>query len=56
MLDSSEYDGGDAGVHIHVVTDGDVVVALGGDGHVPLAEEGVDEAVDIACRGSRTAA
>ena len=41
------HHGGDAGVHVHVVTDGDVVVALGGDGHVPLAEQGIDEAVDI---------
>ena len=41
------HHGGDTGVHIHVVTDGDVVVALGGDGHVPLTEQGVDKAVDI---------
>ena len=39
--------GGDAGVHIHVVVEGNVVVPLGGDGHVPLAKDGIDEAVDI---------
>ena len=38
--------GGDAGVHIHIVIQGDIIVALGGDGHVPLAQHGVDEAVD----------
>ena len=38
--------GGDAGVHIHIVIQGDVIVALSGDGHVPLAQNGVDEAVD----------
>ena len=40
-------DGGDAGVHIHVIADGDVVVPVGGQRHVPLAEHGVDEAVVV---------
>ena len=35
---------GDAGVHIHVVVHGHVVEAVGGDGDVLLADEGVDEA------------
>ena len=39
--------GGDAGVDVHVVSQGDVVVALGGDGHVPLTEEGVEKAVVV---------
>ena len=38
--------GGDAGVDIHIVVHGDVVVARGGLGHVPLTEDGVEEAVD----------
>ena len=37
---------GDAGIHIHVVVHGDIVIALGSLGHVPLAEDGVDKAVD----------
>ena len=40
-------DRGDAGVHIHVVADGDIVVPLGSQGHVPLAEHGVEEAVVV---------
>ena len=38
---------GDAGVHIHVVVNGDVVIAVGGLGDVALAEHGVEPAVDI---------
>ena len=38
---------GNAGVHIHVVADGDIVIAVGGLGHAPLAEDGVDKTVDI---------
>ena len=38
--------GSDAGVHIHIVVHGDIVVASGGLGHVPLAQDGVEEAVD----------
>ena len=40
-------DGGDAGVHVHVVINGDIVPAIGGQRHVPLAEHGVQEAVVI---------
>ena len=40
-------DGGDAGVHIHIVVDGDVVPAVGGQRHIPLAENGVEEAVVV---------
>ena len=39
--------GGNAGVDIHVVVNGDIVVALGGDGHIPLAEDGVEKAVVV---------
>ena len=38
--------GGDAGVHIYVVVERNIVIALGRDLHVPLAEHGVDEPVD----------
>ena len=38
--------GGHAGVGVHIVVHGDVVIAVGGDGHVPLAQQGVDKAVD----------
>ena len=40
-------DRGHAGVHIHIIVDGDVVVAVGGLGHVSLAEDGVQKAVLI---------
>ena len=40
-------DGGNAGVEVHVVPDGDIVVALRGDGHVTLTENGVPKAVVI---------
>ena len=38
--------GGDAGVDIHVIVHGDVVVARGGHRHPTLAEDGVEKAVD----------
>ena len=41
------HHGGNAGVHIHVIADGNIVVSVGGDGHLTLAEQGVPEAVDI---------
>ena len=37
--------GGHAGVHIHIVVDGDIVPAVRGQRHVPLAEVGVQKAV-----------
>ena len=39
---------GDTGVHIHVIINGDVVVALGGQGHIALTEHRVEEAVVVA--------
>src|SRR5699024_12216943 len=36
--------GGDAGIDVYVVPHGNIVVALGGDGHIPLAEDGVERA------------
>ena len=39
---------GDAGVHIHIVVNGDVVVPFGGQRHVPLAKDGVEKAVVVA--------
>ena len=47
MLDSSDTT---EVMPVYIYTsssDGEVVIAVGGDGDVPLAEEGVDEAVDI---------
>ena len=41
------HHGGNTGVHIHIVADGNIVVPVGGDGHLTLAEQGVPEAVDI---------
>ena len=38
--------GGDAGIHIYVVAQGNIIEARGGVGHVPLTKDGVDEAVD----------
>ncbi len=41
------HHGGNAGIHIYIVADGDVVIPLCSDGHLPLAEQGIPEAVDI---------
>jgi hypothetical protein len=38
--------GGDARVHIYVVVDGQIVVAVGGDGDAPLAQDGVDKPLE----------
>ena len=38
---------GDAGIHIHIVTDGNIVVAVRGHRHIALTEQGIDEAVHI---------
>ncbi len=37
---------GDAGIHIHVVLHCDIIVPIGGDGDVALAEDRVEKAID----------
>lgn len=38
---------GDTGIHIHVIPDGNIIVAFCGVRHIPLAENGVDKAVVV---------